>query len=192
MLERDSRGLSGILFSINTARRHNAQLPAGKQMGRQHNIGDLLKSASTFISENDPNFQRDLNEFPKNADSTILVRERARGAKLEPAFRRQRGRIILESKDTLSLLAAGKANPRLLSKRNVAHAHKHTDTQPPPRQQNVRREATNRSEATVIDEQTSSVQDQIAPTQPVGRKKGLQTTQEALPSHRDISAAWET
>ena len=68
-------------------------------------------------------------------------------------------------------MPAGKAIPRLISKRDVAHAHQQTDKQPPPREQNTRHEATNRSDATVLYKQTSSVKEQIAPPQPVGRKE---------------------
>ena len=133
VLEKDNTGLSGIFFSSPTARGHNAQSPAEVQMGRQHNIcGDLLKSSSTSISEDDRKFQLELNEFPHDADSAILVREGARGSKLEPAFRHQGGRKLSESKHTLSLLPAGKATPRLLSKRSVAHARQQSDKQKPP------------------------------------------------------------
>ena len=138
-------------------------------MSRQHNnIGDLLKSSSSSISEDDLNFQLQLNEFPHDFDSTILVRERA-GSKLQRASRRQLGPLFSESKHTLSLLPTRKATPRLFSKHDVAHAHQQTDEQTPPREQNTRREVTNRNDATVIDEQTSCVQEQIAEPQTVGR-----------------------
>ena len=77
---------------------HYAKSPAEAPMGWQLNyIGDMVKSSSTSISEEDLNFQLELNELPRHAESTILVRERSRGSKLEPAFRRQRGRILSES-----------------------------------------------------------------------------------------------
>ena len=79
--EKDNTGLSDILFHLRTARGQNAQFPAAVQMGRQYTIiGDLLKSSSTCISEDQPNFQLELNEYPHDADSTILVRERVVGA----------------------------------------------------------------------------------------------------------------
>ena len=98
---------------------------------------------------------------------TFLVRKRALAFKLQLALRRQRGQILSESKHTLSFLPAGKVNLRLVSKHDVTHAHQLTDKHPPPREQNTRREATNWSEANVIDQQTSSVQEQIAAQEPV-------------------------
>ena len=96
------------------------------------------------------------------------MRERA-GSKLQRASRRQLGPLFSESKHTLSLLPTRKATPRLFSKHDVAHAHQQTDEQTPPREQNTRREVTNRNDATVIDEQTSCVQEQIAEPQTVDR-----------------------
>ena len=170
VLQQDNTGLSNILFSFRTARGHNDQSPAEVQMNR-NNIAGLLKRSSPSSTEGDAIVQLKLNEFPHESDSKILVRERALRSQLEPACRCQRGRILSESKHILSLLPAGKANPRLLSKHEVAHAQQQTDIQPPPRDWNTRRETTSRSEATVIDEQTSSVQEQIAALEPVGRKE---------------------
>ena len=114
-------------------------LPAEMQTGRQHNnIGDLLKF-STSISEDDPNLQIEF-EFRHDADSAILVRERARGfTSIEPAFRRERGRIISESTDTLHCpcYQPSEATPRSLSKRNFAYAHQQTDKQKPRIEQNA-------------------------------------------------------
>ena len=162
VLEKDKTGLSVILFSSPTAREHKAQSRAEVPLGRQHIIiGNLLKASSNSISEDNPIFKLklEMNEFPQDVDSTILTRERARGSKLEPAFSRQWGRILSESQQTLSLLPAGMANARLHSKCDVEHARQQTDKLPPPREQNRRREITNRSTDTVIDEQTSNVQE---------------------------------
>ena len=138
-------------------------------MGRQHNkFGGLVKSSSASVSKDDTNFQLQLHEFPHDTDSTSLVRERARGSKLEPVYPRQQGQILAEPTHTLSLLPAIEATSRLSSKRDVAHAHHQTDEQTPPREQNTRREVTNQSEATVINAQTIIVPEQIAAPQLVG------------------------
>ena len=91
-------------------------------MGRKHNtVRDLLKSSLALISEEDTKFQLALDECPHDANWTILVQERARGSKLESAFRTQRRLIINKTTHALSLLPSSKAASRNLSQRDVAH-----------------------------------------------------------------------
>ena len=114
--------MSGILLALRTAKRSKPSFPAEQQLGRLHvTVGDLLKSSFASIPENNPTFWLALDESPHDANSTILVRERARGSILESAFRKQTGRIINVTTHTLSLLLSGKAATCLLSKRDVAY-----------------------------------------------------------------------
>ena len=48
------------------------------------------------------------SDFEEDTDSTILVRERARGSKLEPAFSKRRGRVPEETEYTITFLPQGK------------------------------------------------------------------------------------
>ena len=90
-------------------------------MNHQTNeVRDLLISSITSISDDDPNNQLKLNEFPQDDDSTFLVRERARGSKFESVFCRRHGQSLDEFIYTLPFLQTGKATPRLPSKRDVA------------------------------------------------------------------------
>ena len=46
------------------------------------------------ISEQDPQLQLNSSEFQDELDTTVLVRDRARGSKLEPSFSNKSGRVI--------------------------------------------------------------------------------------------------
>ena len=72
------------------------------------------------ISGKDSNINFEQDEFQGDLDSTVLVRERTRGTKLEPAFRRKKGEVVGESKTTVSILREGEKTPVTMSKRIVA------------------------------------------------------------------------
>ena len=76
------------------------------------------------VSDKDSNFELEMSDFPANQDSEILVRERARGSKLEATYKKKKGRNINETPHTLKIEERGKSLPPLLSKREVATSHK--------------------------------------------------------------------
>ena len=76
------------------------------------------------VSDKDSNFELEMSDFPADQDSEILVRERARGSKLEATYKKKKGRIINETPHTLKIKERGKSLPTLLSKREVATSHK--------------------------------------------------------------------
>ena len=87
-------------------------------MGRKPNT---LKSAviEKCILDKDPRIDIEPEDFSEEADSTILVRERKRGTKLEGAFKKVKGNIVDESQNTLKILPkTGKSF--IVSKRDVA------------------------------------------------------------------------
>ena len=67
----------------------------------------------------DPQFQIKPEDFSEEADSTILVRERVKGTKLEGNFKKIKGQIINQSENTITVLPkSGKQT--IYSKRDVA------------------------------------------------------------------------
>ena len=71
------------------------------------------------ILDKDPRIDIEPEDFSEEADSTILVRERVRGTKLEGAFKKVKGNIVDESQNTLKILPkTGKSF--IVSKRDVA------------------------------------------------------------------------
>ena len=53
--------------------------------------------------EQDPRIEIEPEDFSEEADSTILVRERVRGTKLEGAFKKVKGKIVGESSHTITV-----------------------------------------------------------------------------------------
>ena len=116
VLEKGNTALSEFLFALTTSRGKKPASPAEQQRGQKHKtVEDLPKPSIVFNPEEDLKFQLAVDEFPHDEDSTILVRERVCGSKLESAFRKQRGRMINETNRTLSLWPSSKAAPRLPS-----------------------------------------------------------------------------
>ena len=98
-------------------------------MGRTPNT---LKSAMIrkCILEEDPKLQIEPEDFSEEADSTILVRERVRGTKLEGNFKKMKRRVTAESEHTITVQPkAGK--PIILSKRDVAKVNEGASTSAP-------------------------------------------------------------
>ena len=128
-------------------------------MGRErNNVGHQQKLSTDSILE-DPNFQIQLNRYPKIDN---LVRERARGSKLGSVFSGP-GRIFNGS--ILSLQPTGNTCPHLLSKRDVAHApanipssivHASADTQETNREATNQREGAKSSEPIKFAEHTAN------------------------------------
>ena len=59
-----------------------------------------------------------MSDFPQDQDSEIMVRERARGSKLEDIYKRQKGRVINETQHTLTMKEAEKST-QTFSKREI-------------------------------------------------------------------------
>ena len=71
------------------------------------------------ILEKDPQLQIEPEDFSEEADSTILVRERVKGTKLEGNFKKFKGQTVSQSENTIPLLPkSGKQD--IYSKRDVA------------------------------------------------------------------------
>ena len=82
VVQKDTSGLLNILFALRTEKRVDNTSAYERQMGRKPNT---LKSAmirKCFL-EKDPQIQIEPIDFSEEADSTILVRERVKGTKLE-------------------------------------------------------------------------------------------------------------
>ena len=89
----------------------------GTKHGKSNLVSKLLD-----ISEQDPDLQIDNSTFQDELYSTVLVRERARGTKLQSAFDKKTGRTIKESAHTITLLPEGSKKPKTYAKRDLAAA----------------------------------------------------------------------
>ena len=118
VVQKDTSGLSNILFALRTEKGVDNTSAYERQMGRKPNT---LKSAMIrkCILEKDPQLQIEPDDFSEEADSTILVRERVKGTKLEGNFKKIKGQVIHQSENTLTVLPKG-GKETIYSKRDVA------------------------------------------------------------------------
>ena len=61
----------------------------------------------------------DETDFESGQDSSILVRERSRGTKLDRAFKKREGVLLEQSNHRITFLPAGKKLPTVISKRDI-------------------------------------------------------------------------
>ena len=128
ILKKDNSGLSEILYALRTGKKIDGKSPFEKQFGREPNTvkGNIvteLVNKGKDVSEQEPGFNFEKSDFEEEVDSTILVRERVRGSKLEPVFQTKRGRILDESEHNLTFLPEGKKKPTKWSKRDIAKSY---------------------------------------------------------------------
>ena len=74
-----------------------------------------------------------LEEFPRDDDSTIIVRNRQRKGKLAGLFKKRRGKITSETSHTIKFVPAERTNEIVLSKTEVARGEKKTKKQQKPK-----------------------------------------------------------
>ena len=73
------------------------------------------------ISEQDPYIGFEQSDFQEDLDSTVLVRERASGSKLQSIFDKKSGKTIKETAHTLTMLPKNSSKPKTYAKRDLAH-----------------------------------------------------------------------
>ena len=83
-------------------------------------IKRLVINKRQFISET-PEVELTGEDFESGQDSSIMVRERTRGSKLEGAFKKRKGTLIEDSNHTITFLPAGRTQVTVISKRDVGY-----------------------------------------------------------------------
>ena len=117
VLTKDMSGLSEILFALRIAKGANHESAFEKHWGRSPKT--LKSQIMKFVLENDSTVTFQESDFQDEVDSTILVRERARGSKLDGLYKKKTGKIIDQSQHTITILPK-KGKEQVLSKRDVA------------------------------------------------------------------------
>ena len=94
ILDKDNTGLSEMLYALRGAKKSDKSCPAKLQNKRKYTtVKDIITTKSNInynVSDNDNTFQLEMSDFPGEQDSEILVRERARGTKLDGLYRKKR------------------------------------------------------------------------------------------------------
>ena len=130
VLDKDSTGLSEILYALRSAPKNNKTFPADSLLGRKLSTVKEIITTKPYtnnynVSENDSIFDLERSDFPRVQDSEIRVRERAHGSKLESAYKWKMGRITDETSHTVTMQESGKATQKkVYSKRDIARAPK--------------------------------------------------------------------
>ena len=89
--------------------------------GQESNtIKRLVTNKRQFISEA-PEVELTGEDFESGQNSSIMVRERTRGSKLEGAFKTRKGTLIEHSIHTITFLPAGRTKATNISKRDVGY-----------------------------------------------------------------------
>ena len=91
--------------------------------GQQPNIFKrILTNKPKSISET-PEFKLTGDDFELGQDSTILVKERTRGSKLEGIYQKKKGLLLEQSNHTLTFLSSGRTKKTIISKRGFGYAN---------------------------------------------------------------------
>ena len=114
-----------MLYALRGAKRQNklcaAELLNNRKFTTVKDIFTTKPKNNYNVSENDNNFQLELSDFPGEQDSDILVRERARGTKLDGLYKKKKGVITKETDHTITV-SGKKRRPTIYSKRDIVKA----------------------------------------------------------------------
>ena len=90
--------------------------PYERYTGKEPNtIKRIVTNTDRAISE-PPKLKQD---FESGQDSTVLVRERANGTKMEGDFKKRKGVLMEQSNHTITFPPAGRSQTTIISKRDI-------------------------------------------------------------------------
>ena len=120
ILDKDNTGLSEKLYALRGAKKPDNSCPAELQNKQIYTtVKDIITTKPNKnynVLDNDNTFQLEMSDFPGEQDSEILVRERARGTRLDGLYKKKNGVIIGETDHTITINNE-KRQPTMHSKR---------------------------------------------------------------------------
>ena len=118
LVTKDKTGLSEILFALGRNPSAARKSPYEHHMGRESNtITRILTNTDHSFSEQ-PELDINNDDFESGQNSTIIIRERARGTKLEGNYKKRKGVLLKNSNQTITFLPAGRTQVSDIKKRN--------------------------------------------------------------------------
>ena len=118
IITKDKIGLSEILSALRMNPSATKKLPYERYTGQEPNtIKRIITNTNQFFSEK-PEFELTADDFESGQDSTIMIRERARGSKNEGAFKERKGTLLEHRNHTITFLPAGRLASKIISKRD--------------------------------------------------------------------------
>ena len=118
-VSKDNSGISEILFALRMYPSDNEKSAYEKNTGREPNTIKKLKTEPFRCISEPSTVKLSDTDFESGQDSTILVRERTRGTKLEGAYKKRRGTLLEQTNHTITFLPAGSSESTIISKRDV-------------------------------------------------------------------------
>ena len=116
VLTKDHSGLSEILFALRMYPSKTGKSPYEHYVGSEPTtIEKLLINRSSPVSDS-KKVKLSSSDFESGQYSTILVRERVRGGKLESAYKMRKGKLLDQSEHTITFLPAGSNQKTVISK----------------------------------------------------------------------------
>ena len=119
IISKEKEGLSKILFALRSERGSGGKSAFEKHLGRKPNT-PKSRLIEKYILEKDPAIEIEPEDFSEEVDSTILVKERVRGTKLESAFKRVKGQVVSQSNNTITVIPKASKSETIYSKRDIA------------------------------------------------------------------------
>ena len=96
-----------MLYALRGAKRPNKPCPAELHNNTKFTtVKDIITTKPNknyTVLDSDNNFQLEMWDFPGEQDPEILVRERARGTKLDGLYKKKRGTITNETDHTITI-----------------------------------------------------------------------------------------
>ena len=126
-----------LVSALRTSKGKDGKSPFERHTGRKPNtitslIVKLYKELNDLDYDKNVDLDR-LQDFPRDDDSTIFVRERQRKGKLTGLFKKRRGKVTAETSHTVKFIPEGKTDETVLSKREVARVPKPARKQRAPK-----------------------------------------------------------
>ena len=119
MVRKDKSGLPEILFALRTIPTINKKLAYKRYTVHEPNtIKRVLTNTDKPISETQA-FVLRKEDFESGQDSSVLMRRRSRGTKLEAAYKKRKGVLLENSNHTITFLPAGRSHSTIISKRDI-------------------------------------------------------------------------
>ena len=117
--EKGNTGLARLLFALRTAATINKDSPFELVFGRKPNtIKEIITEIPKTCLETEDALQLTPEDFPKDDDSTIFLRDKTKNTKLEGQFKKRHGSIVAESSHTITL--ENERGRQVIAKRDIA------------------------------------------------------------------------
>ena len=121
VLEKGNRKLARTLFAIRQAKSANKNSPYEEVFGKEPNtVKSIIIEKPKMCLEQDTALDLQLEDFPRDDDSLVFIRDKTTGTKLESKFKKAPGKITEETNNTVTIEKSKTGKSQIYSKRDVA------------------------------------------------------------------------